>query len=140
MGRVRVSILGSTGLVGQWMVKLLENHPFVDVVKLSASPGKVGRRYGDAVHWFIPGDIPEYARDIELVSTEPLDHKDVDVVLSALPNEVAGSVESKLLASGINVVSNASPERLSPGVPLINPEVNWNHLEILRSTKGNWVG
>ncbi|PLC68506.1 aspartate-semialdehyde dehydrogenase [Vulcanisaeta sp. EB80] len=139
MGRVRVSILGSTGLVGQWMVKLLENHPFIDVVKLSASPGKVGRRYGDAVHWFIPGDIPEYARDIELVSTEPLDHKDVDVVLSALPNEVAGSVESKLLASGINVVSNASPERLSPSVPLINPEVNWNHLEILRSTKGNWL-
>jgi aspartate-semialdehyde dehydrogenase len=139
MGRVRISILGSTGLVGQWMVKLLDNHPFIEVVKLSASPGKVGRRYGDVVSWFVPGDVPEYARDIVLVSTDPSDHKDVDVVLSALPNEVAISVERKLLESGINVISNAAPERLNPRVPLINPEVNWDHLEVLREVKGSWL-
>ncbi|MGC8607472.1 MAG: aspartate-semialdehyde dehydrogenase [Vulcanisaeta sp.] len=139
MDRVRVSILGSTGLVGQWMVKLLANHPFIEVVKLSASPGKVGRKYGEVVHWFLPGDVPEYARDLVLVSTDPSDHRDVDVVLSALPNDVANAVESRLLASGLNVISNASPERINPRVPLINPEVNWNHLTVLREVKGNWL-
>lgn len=139
MDRLRVSILGSTGLVGQWMVKLLENHPFIEAVKLSASPGKVGHKYGDSVHWFIPGDIPEYAKDIILSSTEPSDHKDVDVVLSALPNEIAGSIENKLLKESINVISNASPERLSPRIPLINPEVNWEHLLVLKDIKGNWL-
>ncbi|MFB6470010.1 MAG: aspartate-semialdehyde dehydrogenase [Vulcanisaeta sp. AZ3] len=139
MDKLRVSILGSTGLVGQWMVKLLENHPFIEVVKLSASPGKVGHKYGDSVHWFIPGDIPEYAKDVILSSTEPSDHKDVDIVLSALPNEIAGSIENKLLKESINVISNASPERLSPRIPLINPEVNWEHLLVLKDVKGNWL-
>ncbi|GAB6947719.1 aspartate-semialdehyde dehydrogenase [Vulcanisaeta sp. JCM 16161] len=139
MDRIRVSILGATGLVGQWMVKLLANHPFIEVVGLSASPGKVGRKYGEAVHWFIPGDVPEYARDITLVSTEPSDHKSADVVLSALPNDIAWPVESKLLSAGLSVISNASPERMNPRIPLINPEVNWEHLGILREVKGNWI-
>ncbi len=102
-------------------------------------PGKVGRKYGEVVHWFIAGDVPEYARDITLVSTDPSDHKSADVVLSALPNDIAWSVESKLLDAGLNVVSNASPERMNPRIPLINPEVNWEHLSILREVKGNWV-
>ncbi len=139
MDRVRVSILGATGLVGQWMVKLLANHPFIEVVGLSASPSKAGRRYGEVVHWFIPGDVPEYARDITLASTEPRDHKSADVVLSALPNDVAWPIESRLLEAGLNVISNASPERMNPRIPLINPEVNWEHLTILREVKGNWV-
>ncbi len=139
MDRVRVSILGATGLVGQWMIKLLANHPFIEVAGLSASPGKVGSKYGDVVHWFIPGDIPEYVRDMVLVSTDPADHKTVDVVLSALPNDVAWSAESKLVNAGINVVSNASPERMNPRIPLINPEVNWEHLNILREVKNNWI-
>lgn len=121
------------------MVKLLENHPFIDVVHLSASPSKVGRKYGESVHWFLQGDVPEYARDIALVSTEPQYHKDVDVVLSALPNDVALPVEQELLKSGLNVISNASPERMNSKVPLINPEVNWEHLNILKEIKGNWL-
>lgn len=139
MDKIRVSILGSTGLVGQWMVKLLENHPFIEVASLSASPGKVGQRYVDAVKWFIEGDVPEYARDIRLVSTDPSDHRNVDVVLSALPNDVADPVESRLVNAGINVISNASPHRMDPSIPLINPEVNWSHLEILRERKGPWI-
>ncbi|BDR92508.1 aspartate-semialdehyde dehydrogenase [Vulcanisaeta souniana JCM 11219] len=139
MDRVRVSILGATGLVGQWMIKLLANHPFIEIVGLSASPGKVGRKYGDVVHWFIPGDIPEYVKDMALVSTDPADHKAADVVLSALPNDVAWPTESKLANAGLNVVSNASPERMNPRIPLINPEVNWEHLNILRDLKGNWM-
>ncbi|MFP3207340.1 MAG: aspartate-semialdehyde dehydrogenase [Caldivirga sp.] len=139
MDKVRVSILGSTGLVGQWMVKLLANHPFIEVAALSASPGKVGQRYGDVVKWFIEGDVPEYARGIRLVSTDPVDHRNVDVVLSALPNEVAEPVEARLLEAGLNVISNASPRRMDPNVPLINPEVNWQHLEVLRDFKGPWL-
>lgn len=139
MDKVRVSILGATGLVGQWMVKLLDNHPFIEVVGLSASPGKVGQRYGDVVKWFIEGDVPEYAKGIRLKSTDPTDHRNADVVLSALPNDVAEPVEAKLLEAGLRVISNASPRRMDPGVPLINPEVNWQHLEVLREVKGPWL-
>ena len=138
MDKIRVSILGATGLVGQWMVKLLEDHPYIEVAALSASPGKVGQRYGDVVKWFIEGDVPEYTRGIKLTSTDPVDQRNVDVVLSALPNDVADPVEAKLLEAGLNVISNASPRRMDPNVPLINPEVNWQHLEVLRESKGPW--
>ncbi len=121
------------------MIRLLENHPFIEVVKVSASPAKVGRKYGEVVPWILSGEVPEYARDLPIVSTEPNEHKDVDVVLSALPNEVAAQVEPKLLEAGINVISNAAPERLNPRIPLINPEVNWEHLEVLREWKGAWL-
>ncbi|BFH74300.1 aspartate-semialdehyde dehydrogenase [Sulfurisphaera javensis] len=140
--KIKVSLLGSTGMVGQKMVKMLAKHPYLELVKVSASPSKIGKKYKEAVKWIEQGDIPEEVQDLPIVSTNYEDHKDVDVVLSALPNELAESIELELVKNGKVVVSNASPFRMDPDVPLINPEVNWEHLELLkvqRERKG-WKG
>ncbi len=142
MDKIKVSLLGSTGMVGQKMVRILSSHPFIELEKVSASPSKVGKKYEESVRWIEQGDIPEQVREMRMTSTDPESHKDVDVVLSALPNELAEDVELKLVKEGITVVSNASPFRMDPDVPLINPEVNWEHLELLkyqRERKG-WKG
>lgn len=142
MDKLRVSLLGSTGMVGQKMVKLLSKHPYIELTKISASPSKIGKKYSEAVKWVEGGEIPDNVRELKLVSTLPEDHKDVDVVLSALPNELAEDIELKLVRDGKIVVSNASPYRMDPEVPLINPEINWEHLELLKSQKDkrNWKG
>ncbi|TRM74584.1 aspartate-semialdehyde dehydrogenase [Sulfolobus sp. E1] len=140
--KIRVSLLGSTGMVGQKMVRMLANHPYIELVKVSASPSKIGKKYREAVKWIEPDEIPEKVADLPMVSTDIEDHKDVDVVLSALPNELAEDVELKLVKEGKIVVSNASPFRMDPDVPLINPEINWDHLELLKRQKlnKNWKG
>ncbi len=137
MDKIRVSLLGATGMVGQKMMVLLANHPYIDLVKISASDSRIGKKYSETVRWIEQGGIPEQFQDMELVSTSPGDNKDVDYVLSALPPEAAESVELKLVTNGINVISNASPYRLSSEIPLINPEINFEHLRILegRDTK-----
>jgi len=140
--KIKVSLLGSTGMVGQKMVKMLAKHPYLELVKVSASPSKIGKKYKDAVKWIEQGDIPEEVQDLPIVSTNYEDHKDVDVVLSALPNELAESIELELVKNGKIVVSNASPFRMDPDVPLINPEINWEHLELLKFQKERkgWKG
>ena len=139
MDKIRVSLLGSTGMVGQKMIRLLANHPYIDLVKISASDSRTGKVYGKTVNWIEQGPIPETYRNMPLVSTDPGDHKDVDYVLSALPPEAAEGIELKLIKSGINVISNASPFRMSEDVPLINPELNFNHLTILEDKEVKYV-
>ena len=139
MDKIRVSLLGSTGMVGQKMIRLLANHPYIDLVKISASDSRTGKEYGKTVNWIEQGPIPETYRNMPLVSTDPEDHKDVDYVLSALPPEAAEGVELKLIKNGINVISNASPFRMSEDVPLINPELNFNHLTILEDKETKYV-
>lgn len=137
MDKIKVSLLGSTGIVGQKMIKILENHPYIDLVKVSASAPKAGKEYEKSVSWVEPGSIPEKYKNLKLVSTDPQDHKDVDYVLSALPPEAAEEIELKLVKNGINVISNASPYRMDKNTPLIDPELNYDHLNILedRNTK-----
>ncbi len=139
MSKIRVSLLGSTGVVGQKMVRILEDHPYIELVKVSASEKNKGKKYGDAVKWVENSKIPEKIVDMELVSTAPSDHKDVDFVLSALPSEVAEGIETRLVSSGINVISNASPLRMKSDIPLINPEINYEHLYMLEDKEVKYV-
>ncbi|MEM0139170.1 MAG: aspartate-semialdehyde dehydrogenase [Ferroplasma sp.] len=139
MDKIRVSLLGSTGIVGQKMIKILENHPYIELVKLSASDAKIGKKYRDAVHWLEPGGIPDKYGNMEMVSTAPNDHRDVDYVLSALTPESAEGIELKLIKNGINVISNASPYRMDSNIPLINPELNYDHLNILEGKDTSFV-
>lgn len=139
MDKIRVSLLGSTGMVGQKMIRLLENHPYIELVKLSASDSRIGKKYSETVSWIEQGGIPEKFRDMRLVSSSPEDNRDVDYVLSALPPEAAESAEIQLVKNGINVISNASPYRLSKDIPLINPELNFEHLRILEGKDTKFV-
>ncbi len=139
MDKIKVSLLGSTGMVGQKMVKLLENHPYIELVKVSASPANTGKKYKDAVKWVDRGNMPEKFKDLKIVSAEPEDHKDVDYVLSALPSEIAEEIELKLIKNKINVISNASPYRMNNNIPLINPELNYSHLNLVENMDTQFV-
>jgi len=134
MDKLKVAVLGATGMAGQWFASLLENHPFFELVALGASKRSAGKKYREAVKWIIPRPFPEKFGDMVIFDAsnpEELPEK-VDLVFSALPSEVAGEIELKYLKKGIDVVSNASPFRLEPDVPLMNPEINSDHLELLK--------
>lgn len=137
----KVCVLGVTGMVGQKFVQLLENHPWFKVSALAASERRIGKKYGNEVEWIVSQNIPEYARDIEMV---PLDPKqiDADIVFSALPAEIAREVEPKFAEAGFAVSSNASAFRMYEDVPLVIPEINSEHLGLIevQKRKRNWDG
>ncbi|ALU12063.1 aspartate-semialdehyde dehydrogenase [Ignicoccus islandicus DSM 13165] len=134
MDKVKVAVLGSTGMAGQWFASLLENHPYFEVVALGASKRSAGKKYKEVVKWIIPKPFPEKFKDYVVFDASNPDQltEKVDLIFSALPSEVAADIELKYLKKGIPVVSNASPFRLEPDVPLMNPEVNSEHLELLK--------
>ncbi len=129
MRRVRVGVLGATGAVGQRFVQLLSGHPWFEVTALAASEVRVGMPYGSAVRWRLSADVPAYARDMVVQPCRP--GLDCDLVFSGLPAEVAGGVEEEFARAGYVVSSNARSHRFDPDVPLLVPEANPGHLDIL---------
>ncbi len=126
--KIPVAILGATGAVGQRMVQLLADHPWFEVVALTGSERTIGRPYGELVRWVLDGAPPPRLAELVVQSSDtPLD---VAIALSALPTDVAQRVEP-LWAAQVAVCSNASAYRMTPDVPLIIPEVNPDHLELL---------
>ncbi len=132
--RYKVGVLGATGIVGQRFVQLLEDHPWFKVTNLAASERRVGKKYGEEVDWLVSQDVPDYAADIEMVPMEPK-YFDADIVFSALPSDVARSVEPKFAEAGFVVASNASAYRMDDDVPLVIPEVNPDHLQLVEVQK-----
>jgi aspartate-semialdehyde dehydrogenase len=139
---VNVGILGATGMVGQRFIELLGDHPQFDLTALTASKRSAGKKYEDAATWYLDAKIPEVAKDVVVVNTDPNEVKDVDIVFSALPADIAAVVEPKFAEAGMIVASNASAMRMEPDVPLVIPEVNPEHLELVETQKKNrgWDG
>ncbi len=141
--RLRAAVLGATGLVGQMFMKILHEHPLFEVVYVAASERSAGKSYCEAVNWVVSEDVPqEYcALKVERVNPESVP-RDIDVVFSALPSSVAGEIEVALARRGFNVVSNASPLRLEEDVPLLVPEINWEHVRLVESQRRRrgWSG
>lgn len=127
---VSVGILGATGAVGQKLVALLSGHPWFRVTALAASDRSRGQTYEDGVRWREPTPLPGWARGLEIQSPTP--SLPCDLVFSALAAEVAEEVEQAFAVAGIPVFSNASSFRMAQGVPLLVPEVNPDHIELLR--------
>jgi len=127
--RIPVGILGATGLVGQRLVQALEDHPWFEVTALAASDNSAGKRYAEAVRWRISADIPTYARDMLVRECTP--DFPCRIVFSALPADVAGAIEEQFAAAGYIVSSNARNHRMDPDVPLVIPEVNPDHLDLI---------
>src|SRR3984893_2330462 len=128
-GRVRVGILGATGMVGQRFVQLLANHPGFVVKALAASDGSQGKPYGEACTWRLVGDTPAFGKAMVVQSRRP--PLDCDVVLSSLPSDVARAAEESFARAGYPVISNASSFRMDADVPLLIPEINSGHLSVL---------
>jgi aspartate-semialdehyde dehydrogenase len=140
----RVAVLGATGIVGQRFVQFLADHPWFELELVMASERSAGKIYAQAVTWVLEKPIPKkayelklYPIDIDLVAKEK-----IDIVFTALPADVAKELEPQLAKKGIIVVSNASSMRLESDVPLLNPEVNADHvdaIEVQRRNRG-WSG
>lgn len=139
---VNVGILGATGMVGQRFIELLGDHPQFDLTALTASKRSAGKKYEDAATWYLDSKIPEVAEDVVVVDTDPNEVKDIDIVFSALPADIAAVVEPKFAEAGMIVASNASAMRMEPDVPLVIPEVNPEHLELVETQQKNrgWDG
>jgi aspartate-semialdehyde dehydrogenase len=138
--RIPVAVLGATGTVGQRFVSLLADHPWFRVAAVTGSDRTIGKRYGDAVQWILPGDMPAEAAALTVLPTAPGlaagDGAECPLAFSALGSDVAGRAEAELRDAGLFVVSNASSHRMDQDVPLVVPEVNGDHLEILRRRPG----
>jgi len=133
MTKVQCGVLGATGMVGQRFVQLLESHPIFKPVLLAASEKRKGEIYGGTVNWIMDTPLPEYSKHIRLTGLDPdtIADSGIRVVFSALPSEIAGPIESELASRGICVFSNAAAHRMDPHVPILIPEVNAEHLDIL---------
>lgn len=130
--RLRAAVAGATGVVGQHLVSRLSRHPWFELTAVAASERSAGRPYGEAVHWGLADPPPPAAAGLPVVAVEQL--PPVEVVFSALDPAAARNGEAVLAARGLMVVSNASAHREHPGVPLLVPEVNPEHLAVLRRT------
>lgn len=134
MAKIPVGVLGATGAVGQRFVQLLQNHPWFELTELAASDKSAGKRYEAAVKqrggWYLDGDMPDAAKRMIVKNPSQLECR---VVFSALDSDVAGPVEEKFAIAGFFVSSNSKNHRMDEEVPLIIPEVNPDHLELIRA-------
>ncbi|MDV3293621.1 MAG: aspartate-semialdehyde dehydrogenase [Nitrososphaerales archaeon] len=138
--KVKVAVLGATGMVGRRYVSMLSNHPYFELVAVTGRES-VGRRYGDVVAGNENLPLSARARELKVSATEPAAVK-ADVAFSPLPTDVAKALESKFARAGFKVMTDASPHRMEEDVPLIIPEVNPNHLELLEGQRRRrrWKG
>ena len=142
MNKIKVGVLGATGMVGQRYIKLLENHPWFEVTYVAASPRSAGQLYKDAVknRWLIGENIPDGVADL-MVEDANLAEKAVgkcQFVFSALElpkKEDIKNLEAAYAAEGIPVVSNASANRWTEDVPMLVPEINFAHLDVIAEQK-----
>ncbi len=142
--KIPVGILGATGMVGQQYIRLLENHPWFTVVFVAASERSAGKTYENAVEgrWFMQEQIPQTVKNLSVSPIDAIEEakKRCRFVFSALDGETAKIYEEQYAAAGIPVVSNASTHRMTPDVPMIIPEINPEHINIIsaQQKKRNW--
>ncbi|ENN96754.1 aspartate-semialdehyde dehydrogenase [Methanocaldococcus villosus KIN24-T80] len=141
--KIKVGVLGATGLVGQRFVQLLADHPMFSLEVLAASERSAGKTYKEACNWYLSEGMPESVKDMTVIKTDPKakEFEDVDIVFSALPSDLAKELEPKFAEDKL-VFSNASAYRMEEDVPLIIPEVNEDHFALIDIQRDNrkWDG
>lgn len=128
--KIKVGILGATGSVGQKFIQLLENHPWFEISEVAASKRSAGKMYKDAVNWFMQTPIPEKISTMEVKECVP--NLDCKIVFSGLDASVAGEIEADFAKAGYAVISNSRNHRYDPDVPLMIPEINADHLALIK--------
>ncbi|OYT35217.1 MAG: aspartate-semialdehyde dehydrogenase [Candidatus Aenigmarchaeota archaeon ex4484_52] len=137
--KIKIGILGATGMVGQRFISFLQNHPYFEIKMLAASKHSAGYKYKDVCNWALETPMPLDVKDQIIINTEidEIIKKDVKIVFSALPGNLAGDIENKCAEDGIIVCSNASAHRMDKDVPLVIGEVNPEHLQLIQTQKKN---
>jgi aspartate-semialdehyde dehydrogenase len=132
--KIKVGIVGATGTVGQRFIQLLENHPWFEVSWLSASERSAGKKYSEACTWRLATALPEKVAAMTVNATTPV--KDTPkLIFAALDSTAAREIEPAFADAGCAVVSNSSAFRMAEDVPLVIPEVNGDHVPLLKSQK-----
>jgi len=138
MKKLKIGILGATGMVGQNYIKLLQNHPWFEIIDVAASPRSAGKRFKEAVKtkWQMAIPIPEVIENLIVRDVQDFDSisSNLDFVFSAInmpTKDQIKEVEFEYAQRGIPVISNNSAHRWTPDVPMIIPEINHNHIEII---------
>ena len=127
--RIPVAVLGATGMVGQRLIEGLANHAWFRLAEVVASERSAGKLYKDATQWRLPSEMPHEAAELVVKQIEaPLESS---LIFSGLGAEIARPLEERLANEGKAVVSNASAHRMGTDIPLLIPEVNPGHLELL---------
>ncbi|MEJ2545880.1 MAG: aspartate-semialdehyde dehydrogenase [Calditrichaceae bacterium] len=128
--KIPVAVLGATGSVGQKFIQLLTNHPYFKVVEVAASERSAGKTYAEAVNWILPEPIPEDIAKLQVKECVP--NLNCQVAFSGLDSSIAGEVEEDFAKTGYLVVSNSKNHRQDKFVPLLIPEVNPDHINLLK--------
>ena len=139
--KLRVGILGATGMVGQRFISLLENHPWFEVVTVAASPRSAGKTYEEAVgdRWKMDTPMPEAVKKLVVLNVNDVEHvaSTVDFVFSAvdMSKEEIKAIEEEYAKTETPVVSNNSAHRWTPDVPMVVPEINSDHFDVILDQK-----
>ena len=139
--KLRVGILGATGMVGQRFISLLENHPWFEVVTLAASPRSAGKTYEEAVggRWKMDTPMPEAVKNIVVMNVNEVEKvaATVDFVFSAvdMSKDEIKAIEEEYAKTETPVVSNNSAHRWTPDVPMVVPEINPEHFDVIEFQK-----
>ena len=139
--KLRVGILGATGMVGQRFISLLENHPRFEVVTLAASPRSAGKTYEEAVggRWKMDTPMPEAVKKLVVMNVNDVEHvaSTVDFVFSAvdMSKDEIKAIEEAYAKTETPVVSNNSAHRWTPDVPMVVPEINPEHFDVIEFQK-----
>ncbi len=141
MEKLKVGILGATGMVGQRFITLLAEHPWFEITTLAASPRSAGKTYGEAVEgkWKLDIPMPEKVKDMVVKDVADIEGvtKDVDFVFSAvdMKKDEIRAIEEAYARAETPVVSNNSAHRWTPDVPMVVPEINAAHYEVIAAQK-----
>ena len=139
--KLRVGILGGTGMVGQRFISLLENHPWFEVTTIAASPRSAGKTYEDAVgdRWKMTTHMPEAVKKLIVMNVNEVEKvaAQVDFVFSAvdMSKDEIKAIEEAYARTETPVVSNHSAHRWTPDVPMVVPEINPEHFQIIEAQK-----
>ena len=139
--KLKVGILGGTGMVGQRFISLLENHPWFEVTTIAASPRSAGKRYEDAIgdRWKMTTPMPEAVKDIVVMNVNEVEKvaSEVDFVFSAvdMSKDEIKAIEEAYAKTETPVVSNNSAHRWTPDVPMVVPEINPQHMDVIKYQK-----
>jgi aspartate-semialdehyde dehydrogenase len=139
--KLKVGILGATGMVGQRFISLLDNHPWFKVEVLAASPRSAGKKYSEAVgeRWKMDTPMPDDVKDIVVMNVNEVEavSSKVDFVFSAvdMTKEEIQAIEESYAKTETPVVSNNSAHRWTPDVPMVVPEINPEHFDVIEFQK-----
>ncbi|MDD3339900.1 MAG: aspartate-semialdehyde dehydrogenase [Lachnospiraceae bacterium] len=140
-GKLRVGILGATGMVGQRFISLLEDHPWFEVVTVAASPRSAGKTYEEAVggRWKMTTPMPEAVKSLVVMNVNEVEKvaSTVDFVFSAvdMTKDEIKAIEEEYAKTETPVVSNNSAHRWTPDVPMVVPEINAEHFKVIEDQK-----